>query len=123
ALSSRNQYLSQTDAAAALSLSKALAAVADVAAGFLGGRASAAIAAGREVLEAEPHASVDYLDIVNPATFTPVPDEFRGEALAIVAARFGTTRLIDNRAVTFGEPPSCGRGLAAEESGEEALSR
>ncbi|WP_403022641.1 pantoate--beta-alanine ligase [Salinibacterium sp. GXW1014] len=107
ALSSRNQYLSQTDAAAALSLSKALAAVADVAAGFRGGRASAAIAAGREVLEAEPHASVDYLDIVNPATFTPVPDEFRGEALAIVAARFGTTRLIDNRAVTFGEPPSC----------------
>ncbi|MCW4385400.1 pantoate--beta-alanine ligase [Salinibacterium sp. SYSU T00001] len=107
ALSSRNQYLDAEQTSAALVLSRALEAVADTAAGWRGRAPSEAITAGREVLEAEPRASVDYLDIVDPATFRPVPDEFTGEALAIVAARIGTTRLIDNRTVLFAAPAAC----------------
>lgn len=107
ALSSRNQYLDDAQATAALALFRALEAVADAAAGWRGGTASAALTAGQAVLDAEAMASVDYLDIVDPATYRPVPDEFVGEALAIVAARVGSTRLIDNRAVMFDAPPDC----------------
>ena len=97
ALSSRNRYLDADQHRAALALSRALAAAA--AAG--GSRASALVAA-REVLAAEPGVDVDYVELVDPATFVPVPDDYRGPATAIVAARVGTTRLIDNRSVTVG---------------------
>jgi len=39
---------------------------------------------------------VDYFAVVSPASFEPVPDGFRGPVIAIVAARVGATRLIDN---------------------------
>jgi pantoate--beta-alanine ligase len=92
ALSSRNTYLSATDREAALSLSAALragaAAVAD--------GPDAVRRAAREVLDAEPSVRVDYLVLVHPTTLTDVPDDHVGEALLAVAARVGTTRLIDN---------------------------
>jgi pantoate--beta-alanine ligase len=79
ALSSRNAYLSDDERTAALALSRALA---------LGEPA-----AGRAVLDREPGVEPDYLARVHSATFEDSPD---GDLL-VVAARVGTTRLIDSR--------------------------
>lgn len=102
ALSSRNRYLSVADRASALELSRAL----------LTGKAAAALGpaavrrAARAVLDAaataEPPVVLDYLALVDPADFTEAADDHTGEAILAVAARVGTTRLIDNMPVTFG---------------------
>ncbi|MFG3441458.1 pantoate--beta-alanine ligase [Nonomuraea sp. NPDC047897] len=96
ALSSRNRYLSAADRRVALSLSRALLAGA-------GQDTPAAVrAAARTVLdEAPPALDVDYLVLVDPATFTEVTDSYAGEAVLAVAARVGATRLIDNVTVTL----------------------
>ena len=48
------------------------------------------------MLVAEPLVAVDYLVLVHPETLQDVPEWYRGDALLAVAARVGTTRLIDN---------------------------
>src|SRR6187549_1004486 len=98
ALSSRNMYLSEFDREAALSLSRALAAGEAVSAEG----ASAVRRAARDVLVREPLALVDYLVLVHPDTLEDVPEWYRGEAVLLVAARIGRTRLIDNVALTIG---------------------
>ena len=50
----------------------------------------------------EPPLALDYLALVDPSDFTEIPDDFTGEAVLAVAARVGTTRLIDNIPLTFG---------------------
>lgn len=97
ALSSRNRYLSESERRAALSLSRALEAAA-----ASGGTREQALAAAGDILRREQSVDLDYLELVDPATFLPVAADRRGEAIAIVAARVGTTRLIDNRSVTLG---------------------
>jgi len=95
ALSSRNAYLRGPERAAARCLVRALTAAN---ARWLGGeRDAAALArAMREVLAAEPLASVDYAAVVDEQSF-------RGPGrLAVVAVRIGRTRLIDNH--PLGEP-------------------
>ena len=92
ALSSRNMYLSDDDRASAVALSRALRAGQAVASSGV----DTVMKAAREVLDAEPGVRVDYLSLVAPATFSPVEPEHRGEALLLVAAFVGTTRLIDN---------------------------
>ncbi|MBL7501363.1 pantoate--beta-alanine ligase [Frankia sp. CNm7] len=89
ALSSRNAYLSAPQRAAALALSRALRAGA--AAGD--GGPDAVLAAAGAVLAAEPGVEVDYLTLARPDDLGPVT---AGPALLLVAARVGTTRLIDN---------------------------
>jgi pantoate--beta-alanine ligase len=98
ALSSRNTYLSPDDREAALSLSAALRAGAAVVADG----PDAVRRAARDVLDAEPSVGVDYLVLVHPRTLTDVPDDHVGEALLAVAARVGTTRLIDNAPLQLG---------------------
>ena len=82
ALSSRNRYLSADERAAALALSRALA--------------TRDVEAGRAVLAAEPGVTPDYLERVDSTTFAPDA----GGDLLVVAARVGTTRLIDNLLLT-----------------------
>lgn len=102
ALSSRNIYLTSTDREAALSLSAALRAGQAQAA-----RGPAAVRrAARDVLVREPLAQVDYLVLVDPVTLEEVPEWYHGVALLAVAAKVGTTRLIDNTPITVG--PSAG---------------
>ncbi|MER6014308.1 pantoate--beta-alanine ligase [Streptomyces bluensis] len=64
------------------------------------------VAAARLVLEdaarLKPPLEVDYLALVDPSDFTEISDGFTGEAVLAVAARVGTTRLIDNLPLTFG---------------------
>ena len=45
----------------------------------------------------EPRVELDYLAVVDPATFLPVDGNHHGLATVLIAARVGTTRLIDNR--------------------------
>jgi pantoate--beta-alanine ligase len=98
AISSRNKFLSAAERRTALSLSAALraghAAAAEGPAGVL--------KAAGQVLEAAPDLRLDYLALVDPATFEPVDDGASGSALLLVAARVGTTRLIDNMPLDLG---------------------
>jgi pantoate--beta-alanine ligase len=94
ALSSRNVFLSASDRPAALALSRALFAGQDAAPGGAG----AVLAAARAVLDAEPGAHVDYLEL-RGADLGPAPAH--GGARLLVAAKVGSTRLIDNVAVTL----------------------
>ena len=100
ALSSRNRYLAVDEKRAALVLSSALA---DAAASAPEG-ADFARVAGRNAVADEPLAELDYFELVDPATFLPIAADFTGEATAIIAARIGATRLIDNRAIHLSLP-------------------
>jgi pantoate--beta-alanine ligase len=94
ALSSRNRYLSPEQRAAAAALSAALRA--GVAAGP--GGAAAVLAAARSVLAGAPSLTLDYLELTDP-DLGPAPAS--GPARLLVAARAGSTRLIDNVPVTL----------------------
>jgi pantoate--beta-alanine ligase len=103
ALSSRNARLSKQDRLRALALSGALRAIQDaVDAGEQD--PAAAVMAGRDEL-ARARIQPEYLELVSPASLEPVAS-IEGEMLAVVAARIGGTRLIDNARIrvlaTFG---------------------
>ncbi|MEU6365484.1 pantoate--beta-alanine ligase [Streptomyces sp. NPDC046931] len=57
-----------------------------------------------EAAQLDPPLVLDYLALVDPSDFTEIPDDFTGEAVLVVAARAGTTRLIDNIPLSFGAP-------------------
>ena len=94
AVSSRNAYLLPDERQRATALYRALeAGRAEYASG---GRDPAAVeAAAREVLADAPGVELDYVALVDPATFEPVKQAEAGQVLA-TAARVGRTRLIDN---------------------------
>jgi len=94
AMSSRNTYLSPEERRRALCLPNALAqAQALISAGET--RAERVIARARGILE-EAGAEVDYVEIRDPETLETV-DTIHAAAVLALAARVGTTRLIDNR--------------------------
>ncbi|MFF4988488.1 pantoate--beta-alanine ligase [Streptosporangium saharense] len=95
ALSSRNRYLSPHERHTALALSRALFA------GARGRTPAEILGQARAVLDAEPGVALDYLVLVDPATFTEAENGYQGEAVLAVAARVGATRLIDNVAITL----------------------
>jgi pantoate--beta-alanine ligase len=97
ALSSRNRYLSPDERVAAAALPRALCAGA--AAGEAG--LDDVLRAAAAVLDTSPRIAVDYLALVDDDTWHPAgPETTRGRLL--VAARIGTTRLIDNVPVHLG---------------------
>jgi pantoate--beta-alanine ligase len=55
-----------------------------------------------EAARLDPPLVLDYLALVDPSDFSEVPDDYTGEAVLAVAAKVGTTRLIDNITLTFG---------------------
>ncbi|MEA5454788.1 pantoate--beta-alanine ligase [Sinomonas sp. JGH33] len=97
ALSSRNQFLSDEERRAALVLSRALRLVDARATAHEPLEPDDAVA----LIESQPGVELDYFDVVDPDTLEPLAFNcreapFTGEALAIVAARVGDVRLIDN---------------------------
>lgn len=96
ALSSRNRYLGADDRLAAVTLSQALAAGAEAAPAGV----DAALAAARARIDAQPAVKLDYLAIVDPESFREASPDHHGPALMLIAARVGTTRLIDNQRIT-----------------------
>ncbi|MFI9012245.1 pantoate--beta-alanine ligase [Actinosynnema sp. NPDC053489] len=95
ALSSRNRYLSEEERTAATALSAAL-----VAGSYVSGQgAEAVLRAARDTLAAAPGVELDYLELRAP-DLGPAPEN--GDARLLVAARVGSTRLIDNVAVLLG---------------------
>jgi len=94
ALSSRNRYLSPEDRQRATILSKSLA-VAQLA--FAAGErsVSALETVANRAFSSERDVRKDYLAVVDPRTFTR-PESAEADNAIIVAARVGTTRLIDN---------------------------
>lgn len=97
ALSSRNRFLSDDEREAALVLSRALR--------LLEERANAHepldLESAQAMVESQPLVKLDYFDVVDPATLEPLAENcretpFRGEALALIAAKVGPVRLIDN---------------------------
>jgi pantoate--beta-alanine ligase len=98
ALSSRNARLSVAERGRAAALYRALEVTGEAIAA--GERDPAAIAAaGRAGLAAIAGLELEYLELVDPHTFAPVERVEPGEILAVVAARVGATRLIDNQPI------------------------
>ncbi len=95
ALSSRNRFLDVKQRRAALGLSGALEAAESSADRGI----DAVLAAAQSVLAGETGVELDYLKVVDPDTFLPVDDDYRGKAVILIAARVGTTRLIDNETI------------------------
>ncbi|HEV7710368.1 MAG TPA: pantoate--beta-alanine ligase [Asanoa sp.] len=98
ALSSRNRYLTESERVAALRLSGALRAGA--AAAGRGADADRALAAAHQVFaDGTTDVSLDYLVLLDP-DLGPPPGH--GPARMLVAARVGSTRLIDNASIDLG---------------------
>ncbi|MFF9565145.1 pantoate--beta-alanine ligase [Leifsonia sp. NPDC014704] len=96
ALSSRNRYLDDDQRLAAVTLSRALSAGSEAARDGV----EAALQAARAHVKADPAVKLDYLAIVDPDTFREASPDHHGPALMLIAARVGTTRLIDNQRLT-----------------------
>jgi pantoate--beta-alanine ligase len=108
ALSSRNKYLSAAERAVAPVLHRALAA----GAAATSGGPAAVLAAAQRVLDDSAASSppggsprVDYLALADSRSYGTVRDnsdlDLPAEAVLAIAARVGTTRLIDNVTVNF----------------------
>lgn len=100
ALSSRNKYLSSSERKVAPALHQALAA--GEAAAARGPRA-VLDAASQLISDVPALIDVDYIALVEAGTYEPVRnDDFSGVAVLAIAARLGSTRLIDNVTVQVG---------------------
>ncbi|MGX1162815.1 pantothenate synthetase [Arthrobacter sp. SLBN-100] len=97
ALSSRNRFLSDDEREAALVLSRALRLLEERA----NAREPLDLESAQAMVESQPLVALDYFDVVDPDTLAPLAENcretpFRGEALALIAAKVGPVRLIDN---------------------------
>ena len=94
AMSSRNKYLSAEERSSALTLSRSLLAARDmVAAGER--RVDVLVARAKEMIEAEPHTRIQYVQVVDEETMTDI-DEVTSKAVMAMAVFVGQARLIDN---------------------------
>lgn len=95
AMSSRNRFLSSDNLRLATVLSRTLTQAAlELEAGA---PASEVLLAHVRHLESEAAtAKLDYLQLVSAKDFEPVSDDFHGQAILLIAAKIGETRLIDN---------------------------
>jgi pantoate--beta-alanine ligase len=102
AMSSRNAYLSGEEREQALCLHRALTEARRL---YEGGMtdADALRLAMRGVIAGAPLARPDYVEVVDCETLEPLTDA-TDRAVAVLAVRIGTTRLIDN--MPLGPPPS-----------------
>jgi pantoate--beta-alanine ligase len=101
ALASRNARLTPEQRRQAAAIPRALFRMADLAAAGTGD-AGRLLAAGHEELATAPELAVEYLAIVDGVTLDPIATVIPG-ARALIAARLGAVRLIDNVALGPGD--------------------
>jgi pantoate--beta-alanine ligase len=95
AISSRNSYLSSREREEALSLYRALKCAKSLI--KAGSSVSDVISEMERVIQKEPHAKIDYIEIVNSLTLEDVKTVRPGKkVLVALAVWIGKTRLIDN---------------------------
>ena len=99
AMSSRNRYLDPNQRALAAQISRALTRCQEVA--DARGTTAQAVKQVAAVIAEKPAIRLEYLALIDPNTFKEVPATFKGQCLAIIAARIGETRLIDNLRIAF----------------------
>ena len=94
AMSSRNQYLGETERKTALSLHEALQQAQQL---IAQGESSVATIRSRmrTIIEREGQAQVDYISVCDPKRFEEL-EEIQGEAMIALAVHVGKARLIDN---------------------------
>ena len=98
AISSRNSYLSSQEREEALSLYRALKCAKSLI--KAGSSVSDVISEMERVIQKEPHAKIDYIEIVDPLTLEEVKTIGPGKkVLVALAVWIGNTRLIDNMLV------------------------
>lgn len=97
ALSSRNRYLSAQEREVALTIPRAL----DAAKQIQHRGAQECLAAAHQVLRTAPDIDLDYL-VLRGTSLQTAPTH--GPARLLVAARVGSTRLLDNIGVDLGDP-------------------
>jgi pantoate--beta-alanine ligase len=102
ALSSRNDYLDGEQRGTARALYSSLQAARRAADDGAG--ADRVRRAAEAVLRAAAGLAVDYVALVSPDTAEDVADDHRGPALLAIAARVGSTRLIDNEMMDLHDP-------------------
>ena len=93
AMSSRNTYLSAEERKAALCLSKSVKKGQEII--QKGMKAQELLNQMKAVIQAEPAARIDYIEVVDLLTVKPV-DVIEGQVLVAMAVYIGKTRLIDN---------------------------
>ncbi|MBI52073.1 MAG: pantoate--beta-alanine ligase [Chloroflexi bacterium] len=100
ALSSRNAYLSKNDKVSASTIYKGLL---SAKAEFRSGSLDTEVVTAAFIDSIDPSIikNIDYVSIVDQATFTPTNGSINSDALMLVAVRFGSTRLIDNIELTI----------------------
>ena len=99
ALSSRNAYLSTDERQGAVALPRALGAAAKAI--LSGAPVAKAVREAKQALVDAGFLRIDYLALVDASTLEPL-NEPRGEMRLLAAAVIGTTRLIDNIAISRG---------------------
>lgn len=98
AKSSRNSYLNEEERKASTILHKSLLTAKEIISE--GDHKAKFVKASIEgILESEPLARIDYIEIVDSFTLKPV-DELQGTVLIALAVFIGKTRLIDNMTIT-----------------------
>ncbi|WP_199139957.1 pantoate--beta-alanine ligase [Pedobacter sp. ASV12] len=93
AMSSRNIHLSDSDRQHALVLSRALQFVKD---GYHQLTLEELLVHAKQLISATPDVELDYFTIADQETLLPIADKTNKNAIALVAAKVGETRLIDN---------------------------
>lgn len=104
AMSSRNVYLSPKERQAAAVLNRALVAGSTVAAT---GTTELVIKTMEQIVDAEPMADLEYAAVIDARSLRPATAQ-TGEIRLLIAATFGSTRLIDNAAPQISEGKSNG---------------
>ncbi len=96
AMSSRNAYLQPSERAAATCLYRALQAVRQRTSAQGSLSAADAIFLVRRIIEAEPGARIDYIEVRDAESLEPRDQLGEGKSLLALAVYFAQTRLIDN---------------------------
>jgi pantoate--beta-alanine ligase len=113
AMSSRNAHLSPAERVRAVALYRSLQAAERAIDEGERDPAAVVVAAQRELTDVDP----EYFELVDPESFAAVRGRMDGDVLAVVAARVGATRLIDNHTIAV---PTTAHAVGSADP-EEAL--